>query len=213
MVHWLDEWQLPILCLFYHPIIELIDNCHPAAKRHFEIAGFLDDNLSALDNVYSDFKILGRIFEYPLQKDDFAIISIIDTEIKRNIYSQLKDKVNFFSYIDSTSFVGKFTDIGEGSIICPQCLISTNVKIGKFVFLNSATQIGHNSVVNDFSSVMSNVNIGGECTIGNSVFFGTGSIVIPGKTICSNSIIGAGAVVIRDIKTPATYFGNPALKL
>ena len=60
---------------------------------------------------------------------------------------------------------------------------------------------------------MSNVNIGGECKIGKEVFFGTGSIVIPRKTICSNSIVGAGAVIIRDVKTPATYFGNPAIKL
>jgi sugar O-acyltransferase (sialic acid O-acetyltransferase NeuD family) len=185
----------------------------PENKRDFEIAGFLDDNLSALDNISSDFRILGKIFEYPLQREDYVILSIINSEIKMKIYSHLKNRVNFFTYIDSSAFIGKFTDIGEGSIVCPQCLVSTNVKIGKFVFLNSGTQVGHNCIVNDFSSVMSGVNIGGECTIGDAVFLGTGAIVIPRKKICAKSTIGAGAVVIRDIKTPATYFGNPAIKL
>jgi sugar O-acyltransferase (sialic acid O-acetyltransferase NeuD family) len=185
----------------------------PENNRDFEISGFLDDNSHALDNVNSDYKILGRILDYPLKKDDFVLISIINIDIKKNLYNKLKDKVNFYTYIDSTAFIGKFTDIGEGSIICPQCLISTNVQIGKFVFVNSASQIGHGSAINDFSSVMSNVNIGGECLIGNEVFFGTGSILIPRKSVCSRSIIGAGAVVIRDIKTAATYFGNPAIKL
>jgi len=185
----------------------------PVSQRDFELIGFLDDNLSALDGVKSDLKILGKTLEYPITKDDWIIIAIINPEIKRMIYSKLIDRVNFYTYIDSTSFVGKFSDIGEGSIICPQCLISTNVVIGKFVFVNSATQIGHGSKIDDFSSLMSNVNIGGECKIGKEVFFGTGSIVIPRKTICSNSIVGAGAVIIRDVKTPATYFGNPAIKL
>lgn len=185
----------------------------PENKRDFKIVGFLDDDSSALNKVDSDYKILGRILDFPLQKDDYVIIAIIDTEIKRKIYLQLKDKVSLFTYIDSTSFVGKYSEIGEGSIVCPQCLISTNVKIGKLVFLNSATQVGHSSTIDDFTSIMSSVNLGGESKIGSEVFFGTGSIAIPGKTICSKSKIGAGAVVIRDIKEPATYFGNPAIKL
>ena len=185
----------------------------PEAERDFEIAGFLDDNLSALDNIASDFKILDRISEFKFKKDDHIILSIINTEIKKRIYSQLKDKVSFFSYVDRRSFIGKYSEIGEGSIICPQSLISTNVIIGNFVFINSGSQIGHNTTVGDFTSIMSNVNIGGECKIGESAFFGTGSILIPGRSICSKAVIGAGAVVIRDIKTPSTYFGNPAMRI
>jgi sugar O-acyltransferase (sialic acid O-acetyltransferase NeuD family) len=183
------------------------------SKRDFELIGFLDDTLSPLKDIRSDYKVVGGIFDYKFGRNDWVILSIVNSEGKKKIYSALKDKVNFYTYVDSSTFTGKFSDIGEGSIICPQCLISTNVTIGKFVFVNSASQIGHSSKINDFSSLMSNVNIGGNCKIGNSVFFGTGSIVIPGKSICDNTIIGAGAVVIRDIKSPATYFGNPAIKL
>jgi sugar O-acyltransferase (sialic acid O-acetyltransferase NeuD family) len=185
----------------------------PENKRDFKIEGYLDDNLSALKNTLSDYKILGKVLDYPLQRSDYVILAIANPQTKRVIYQQLKDKVKFYTFIDSTAFIGKYTEIGEGSIICPQCLISTNVKIGRCVYINSASQVGHNTSVGDFSSVMANVAIGGECIIDNEVYFGTGSVVIPRISICNNATIGAGAVVIRKIKESGSYFGNPSRRI
>ena len=185
----------------------------PENKKDYYIEGYLDDNPSALENIKSDYKILGKILEYPFRVNDYALISITDPAIKKKIFFELRKRVKIYTFYDPSIFVGKYSEIGEGSVICPQSLISTNVKIGKCVYINSGSQIGHNSTIEDFSSIMANVNIGGECIIGKEVFFGTGSILIPRIAVCDRAVIGAGSVVIRKIKEPATYFGNPASKI
>ena len=46
-----------------------------------------------------------------------------------------------------------------------------------------------------------------------NVFIGSNAVILPGVKIPDNTIVGAGSVVIRSIKQPGTYFGNPAKKI
>jgi sugar O-acyltransferase (sialic acid O-acetyltransferase NeuD family) len=106
--------------------------------------------------------------------------------------------------------LGKYNIIGEGSVICPGCKITTNVILGKCVILNIGTQIGHDSVIGDFCSLMPNVDLGGRVTVGKNVFIGTKATIIPKIVIGEGATIGAGSVVVRKVKSGVTVFGNPA---
>ncbi len=182
-------------------------------KRDWELKGYIDDNLNALDNFPTDYKILSSIEDFVLCKSDYIIVALGNSESRSLIYEKLKGKVNFFTFISPKATIAKFVNIGEGSVICPNTIVSTNVRMGKFSIVNCGTQIGHDVHFGNFLSIMTNVNIGGSCQVGDNVFFGSKSTLIQDRKVCSNVIIGAGATVFRNISKEGTYIGNPAIRL
>ena len=184
----------------------------PKSEQNWNIIGFLDDNLNALDNYPSDYKIINKILNHNFQDNDIAILTISNTKIKESIYNNLKDKVKFMTFISPSAIVAKFTKISEGCIICPNSIIATNTSLGKFTTVNNGTHIGHDSIIGDFCSFMANVDIGGNCKIENHCFIGSNATIIPKRKINSNITIGSGSIVIRNIKS-GTVFGNPAKKI
>ena len=185
----------------------------PKDQVDWEIEGFLDDNASALSGFPSDYKILGKINEFPIEKEDFLILAISDPKTKKQVYDRLVGRANFFSLVFPNVINGKFTEIGDGVIIFPGAIISNNVRIGDFVTIGCGTQIGHDCTIGSFSSIMANVDLGGKCTIDNFVFMGTNSTCLPHKIISQDVYIGSGTIVIRNINQPGTYFGNPAKRI
>jgi sugar O-acyltransferase (sialic acid O-acetyltransferase NeuD family) len=187
----------------------------PASQREWELAGFLHsfDNKSPLDAYPTDYSILGSWENYPLSTDDYCIISVANCEWREKIFLNLNGKVSFFTYVAPSAIIGKFTTIGEGSFICPNCVISTNVKLGNSVFINIGSQIGHDVTIGDYSSLMANVDLGGHVIIGKSVFIGSKATIIPKIKVEDSSIVGAGSVVIKKVRTGTTVFGNPAKEL
>lgn len=185
----------------------------PKNERDWEIAGFIDESLNALDNVPSDYRILGDINTYNFEVDDRAIIAIGDPKMRENIYNRLKGRVQFFTFVDPRAILGKFVEIEEGCIVLAGCFIATAVKLGKFTVVLEKSIVGHDSVIGDFCSIMPNVDIGGECQIGDRVFLGTSATIIPRRSIVDNVIVGAGSVAFRNIKTGCTVYGNPAQKI
>ena len=182
----------------------------PEAKRDWQIAGYLDKNKQALDNFPSDYEIIGDEDSYQFGSGDLVALSIIEPKIKEAIYSKLKNKVRFFTYIAPGVVWGKHNQIGEGTIICPGCVISTNINLGKLVTINTSSQIGHDTSIADFCSIMANVDIGGGNKLGKRVFIGTNATIIPQREVSDDARIGSGSIVLRNIKEAKTVFGNPA---
>ena len=190
--------------------LEFWINLIPLNKRDYEINGYIDDNPVALSTYPSDYKIVGNTFDFAYNKGDLVILCIANSLIKEKIFNRLKNKVEIFTFISPLARVSKFSTIGKGSIITPNCIITTNVKIGDFVLVNIGTQICHDSQIGDYTSLMTNVDIGGNCKIGNHVFFGSNSTLLPDKKVSNNIKIGLGSIVISNLGKQGTYFGNPA---
>lgn len=184
----------------------------PENKREWEFKGFLHtyQGSSPLEKYPSDREILGNWEDFPLSKDDYCIISVADCGWKEKIFNHLKDRTTFFTYIAPNAIIGKFNIIEEGCIICPNCVVSTNICLGKCTTLNIGTRIGHDSKIGNFSSLMPGVDLGGHVIIGRKVFIGTNATIIPKLEIGDDAIIGAGSVVIKKVKSNTTVFGNPA---
>ena len=179
--------------------------------KGFNIIGYLDDNPQALSGYPSNYEVLNNIIEYEFKNNDFALLALGNCLIRKNINSILKEKkTHILDYFHPSSLISNFFEYQNPCIICPNNVISTNVRFGENVFINSGCIIGHDVVFKDNVSLMANINIGGNCTIGNNVFIGTSATIIPGITIGDDIKIGAGSVVIRNLKKPGTYFGNPA---
>lgn len=181
--------------------------------NRWDVVGFLDRNLNALDNYPSDFKTIGIPEDFKFEKNDAAIMCIANPKVKKRIIEKIESHVEFISYVSPFSIIAKFVKIGKGSLICPHCIISTNTNIGNFTTINCGTLIGHDCTVGEFSSLMANVDLGGHVTIGQDCFLGTKSTIIPGREIFDQITLGAGSVVMRNLKNKGTYYGNPATLL
>ena len=177
--------------------------------KNYSIKGYIDIDPAALDNYPSDYEVVGND-DYPFKSTDYAILAIADPLKKHDIANRLKGRVKFLSFIADTAFIGKYVNIGEGSIIGPNCLITTNVEVGEFVCILVGTAVGHDSVISDFSSIMVNVAIGGNAHIGEKSYIGSNSTLIPGISIGKGSKIGAGSVVVKDFPEGSFIYGNPA---
>lgn len=180
-------------------------------QNDFVIKGYLDDNSNALSSYPSNYSILDQISNYKFSEEDYVLLAFGDSFIRSKIKNYLqKKRVSFLDYFHSSSIISEFFKYQSPCIICPTTIISTNVNFGENVLINSGCIIGHDVVFGDNVSLMANINIGGNCSIGNNVYIGTSATIIPGITIGDNIKIGAGSVVIRNLKKPGTYFGNPA---
>lgn len=184
----------------------------PPGKRDWELKGFLHyfEGESPMLGYPSDFKILGDWRNFPLTMSDYCIIAVADCSWKEKIFLHLRDKTSFYTYIAPESVIGKYNTFGDGCIICPGSIITTNVQVGKCVTINIGTQVGHDCKIGDFSSIMPAVDLGGRVTVGKKVFLGTKATVLPRMEIGDGATVGAGSVVIKKVKTSVTVFGNPA---
>ncbi|AKA36068.1 NeuD/PglB/VioB family sugar acetyltransferase [Flagellimonas lutaonensis] len=185
----------------------------PSQKVQWELSGYIDDNPNALAGKGSDYNILGSIEDFKFKKDDLVLIAIADIQAKKKVIEALRGKVKFFTLVAEGALIGKNVTLGEGSIICPGAKIGSNVAIGEFGLINLDTIVGHDSVIGKNCSIMPHVDIGGSTTIGDNVFMGTKATVSPRLVVVDNSHLGVGAVVIKSIEEPGTYFGNPARRM
>lgn len=167
-----------------------------AEKRKFrELMLTSDEFLNATPNVRS----------FP------AVIAIGDGAVRKRIEKENSD-IEIWGNVDlGTSYAQ--VDIGDGCIICPGAIITTNVWIGRHIIVNVNASISHDCNIGDYSTISPGAVLCGNVTLGENVFIGANAVVREKIKICDNVIIGAGAVVVKDIDKPGTYVGNPAKRL
>ena len=105
----------------------------------------------------------------------------------------------FAAVIHPTARVPASAVIGEGCLLEPGVILSTNTRLGAHVRVNRGVTIGHDTVVGDYCTIQPGVNIAGKCCLGEGVYVGIGTTVIDNLSIGKLTVIGAGAVVICDL--------------
>ncbi len=153
----------------------------------------------------------------PLSKFDPEIYQVIiavgDPKSRKLIVERLPKNTVYFTHIHSSVIIlDPDIKIGEGSIICANCILTTNIVLGKHTHLNLSTTIGHDCVIGDFFTTAPGAKISGNCNISDIVYFGTNSSIREKLNICSDVTIGLNAGVVKNITEPGTYVGVPAKK-
>lgn len=184
----------------------------PVGRRDWSLCGFLHTPLqiSPLAGYPTDLTTVGDWQDFDFRSSDYVMVGVSDPAWKERIWNTLHGRVTFFTYIAPNVTLGKFNSIGEGSIICPNCVVTTNVSIGKCVTVNNSTNIGHDVIIDDFASIMGHVSLTGRVRVGSRAYIGAAATVIPHQTVGDGATVGAGAVVIRNVPKNVTVFGNPA---
>ena len=141
------------------------------------------------------------------------IIAVAEPKERRNIVERLPTETRFFTFIHPTALLmRKDIEIGEGSFIGANSILTTNIKIGKHAILNRGNQIGHDTIIGDFFSAMPGSIVSGNVLIGDRCYIGTNSSIKEKIRICDDVIVGSNGAVVKNIITPGIYVGVPAIK-
>jgi sugar O-acyltransferase (sialic acid O-acetyltransferase NeuD family) len=139
------------------------------------------------------------------------IVAVADPKEREKIVNRLPTETKYFKFIHPTAIIAsKDVEIGEGSYIGPNTIITVNVKIGKHAILNRGNQIGHDCRIGDYFSAMPGAIVSGNVNIGNKVYLGTNSSVIEKINLVDNITIGSNGSVVSDIMENGTYVGVPS---
>lgn len=155
--------------------------------------------------------IVGSIDLYVPEPDDEVIVAVGLPEIRRRLVDQLRERgAKFHTFVDASATLGARVRVGEGSVICPGTVVSSDVTIGSHTHINFNCSIGHDVRVGDFVTLSPSVNLMGESVVGDLAFFGGSSALLPRLQVGSGAIVGAGALAHRDVASDTTVVGNPA---
>lgn len=161
------------------------------------------------DEFHNDSSDAQKISEFDIEKYS-ALVCIANPIDRENVINSLPKGIKYFTFIHPSAQIYTEQPIGEGSIICPNVVITSNVKIGNHVILNINTTVGHDTYVGNFCTVNPNTLIAGNCKIEDSVFIGSSSAIKEKSRIVKGTTVGMGAVVVNSIETKGTYVGIPA---
>ena len=142
------------------------------------------------------------------------IVAVADSKDRADIVAKLPKETKYFTFIHpSVHIMDDNIQVGVGSFIGANSILTTNIKLGNHALLNRGNHIGHDSVAGDFFSMMPNAVVGGNVTLGDNVYLGSCSNVREKINITSDVLIGMNAAVVKDITESGTYVGVPAKKM
>ncbi|WP_192821875.1 acetyltransferase [Rufibacter sp. LB8] len=179
----------------------------------WEIMGFYDDAVPV--GGLLRYPYLGTIDQLNIvtSKTLHVAVAIGSCQAKSHVVQRLTNPFLKFPVLLHPSVIHQpeqENQLGEGTIICQNSILTTNIKVGKHVFVNLACTIGHDAVLDDFCSLMPQVAISGGVRLGKGVYFGTNSSILQNLNVGVFTTVGAGAVVTQNLPSYATAVGVPA---
>lgn len=180
-------------------------------ERPWSECAFLDGNAQALEGYGVEVPIIGDPITYQPQPGDMFLCALGDPATKLKLCRHLREQgATFWTLIHPTAIIGDRCRIGEGTILCPRAILTSDVTVGDFVTFNVASGAGHDAVIGDGCTLSGHVDITGFARLGEGVFLGSHASVLPSVHVGDYAKVGAGSVVMRRVKSGVTVFGVPA---
>ena len=190
-------------------LVERINKVSPT----WDLLGFIDDNDQIQNTCINGYKVLGKTDDIADFPEAYYVCAVGASKTREKIIDRLtaiNPDIKFAMLVEPSVERSDLIDIGEGTIICAQTIMTVNITIGDHVIINLDCTIGHDAILEDFVTLYPSVNVSGATHIGRDTELGTGMQIIQGKTIGEYAIVGAGAVVVKDIPDKCTAVGSPA---
>lgn len=178
--------------------------------EEFTIGGFIDENLSALDNFENYPPVLGKISQYKPDNDDVFTCSIGSDARRECVETLLLRNAVFINLIHKSARICTNVDMGNGNIIGPFTTLGSDCKIGNFNLIQSYTVIGHDAKIGNYNRIDTHVTCVGGITIGNCSTVHSSAVINHNVKVGDRAKIGACSFVIRNVKDDTTVFGVPA---
>ena len=142
------------------------------------------------------------------------MVAVADSKDRFDIVQRLPKETKYFTFIHPTAqIMDDNIEIGEGSFIGANSILTTNIKIGKHAILNRGNQIGHDCRIGDYFSAMPGAIVSGNVTIHDLIYMGTNSTIKEKLSVHSLSTIGMNSCVVKPIEESGVYVGVPTKKI
>lgn len=149
---------------------------------------------------------LGPLENYAPQAEDEFCLAIKDIKKRIAAADFLKGKnAKFAKIIHPSCEVSRFSEISQGVIAAPFCLVSAGAKIGEFSIVESHSQIGHNASAGAFSNIGPHCDLTGFCQVGDRCDIGSGCALVPKVKIASDVKIRANSTVLSSKRKAGTF--------
>ena len=186
------------------------ETCAYAQEAGFEVKGFVDEKVDALDGFCNYPPILGSVEEYEVCEGDVFVVALGEPDYKRKYAELIAAKGGtFVSVVHPSAYVGKNVKIGIGCIICPNSTITNDTVVGDHVIVNINASINHDNCIGDYATICPGSHLAGRVIIGRQVFIGTGASLVPDVTLGDDVYVAAGAVVTKSF-SGGCLMGVPA---
>lgn len=139
----------------------------------------------------------------------FAVGSVSLRKKLYELYSKNKNII-FPNIVDPDVIMTGQPKMGIGNIICAGTVITVNVEIGSFCYINMSCTLAHEDVIEDYVSINPGCNLSGAVSIKTLTEIGTGTAIVQGVTIGSEVEIWSGSSVIKSIPDRCVAYGVPA---
>lgn len=116
----------------------------------------------------------------------------------------------FATLIHPQARVGPRVSIGEGSVIFPGAILTTDIRLGSHVHVNVVGTVSHDCRIGDYSTLGPHACCCGGVALEDGVELGAGAVVLPRMRIGQRSVVGAGAIVTKDLASEVLAVGVPA---
>ena len=139
------------------------------------------------------------------------MVAVANSKDRFDIVQTLPKNTNYFTFIHpSVLILDTNIEIGKGSFIGANSILTTNIKLGDHAVLNRANHIGHDCKIGNYFSAMPGAIVSGNVRIHDGVYIGTNAAIREKLSIHSFATIGMGAIVVNNINNSGTYTGVPA---
>lgn len=184
-------------------IVGYIDDTYPIKEKEVTVGSY------RIPYIGNDQYLLN------LQTHVNIVLSVGSSKLRKRIANtyMANKNIHFPNIILGSAYVCNDLICGQGCIIAMDARISTNVKMGDFVFVNTGSMICHDGCIGNFVTLGPRVQIAGAVMIDDNTEIGMNASIIQCLTIGKNVAVGAGAVVIKDVNDNVVMVGVPARKV
>jgi len=172
----------------------------------WNLIGYIDDN-KLIDGLLGSVETLPDLMKR--YNNLYYSIAINSSMIRKkifNTYGLLDRSANLIHY---TAVIGSECEYDNGLTMGPYSVLTTRVRIGKHVHINTGASINQSSTIGDYCTISPGARICGDVNVGENTSIGAGAVIINFKDIGDNCTLGAGTVVINHVMNGSTVVGVP----
>lgn len=184
----------------------------------WEIVGVLDDapteeNLLRLKQ--QSVPCLGDVRTFVETHPATSYVIGIGSPAARRTVADRVDKAGWraATLVHPAATLGFGVSIGTGTIVCAGARVTTNIKVGRHVHLDTNVTVGHDTVLGDFVRMNPASSVSGDCVIKDGALIGVGATVLNGTKVGGWATVGGSACVVRDVAAEEIVVGVPARPL
>lgn len=180
------------------------------------VVGILDDDVELHDTEIGGVPVLGTVAA-GVARAEQLLVCIGPSSGRHNVVRRYTsfgvDPARYATFVARSARIGTTSDIGRGSILLDNVVVTSDASVGSHVVVMPNTTITHDDVLDDFTTLAAGVSLGGGVRIREGAYIGMNASVRQGLTVGRNATVGMGAVVLSDVPEDQTWAGVPARQL